>query len=119
MRIAVLDATTLQELVSAAVAAPSIHNTQPWRFRLDPDALTLEIRAARRRGLRHVDPAGRALHLSVGCAVLNLDRDRVLLLGTGAPAAPTPRRAGPAGHHASGRQRQDVLAHLAVGVGPE
>ncbi|WP_435839853.1 hypothetical protein [Streptomyces canus] len=64
MRIAVLDATALQALVSAAVAAPSIHNTQPWLLRLDPDALTPEIRAATRRCLRHADPAGRARHLS-------------------------------------------------------
>ncbi|MEU9166371.1 nitroreductase family protein [Streptomyces sp. NPDC048420] len=71
-RTAVLDAATLETLVSAAVAAPSIHNTQPWRFRLDPDQLTLEIRAATQRGLRRIDPTGQALHLSVGCAVLNL-----------------------------------------------
>lgn len=72
MRTAVLDAPTLETLVSAGVAAPSIHNTQPWRFSLAADPLTLEIRAATQRGLRHIDPAGRALHLSVGCAVLNL-----------------------------------------------
>jgi nitroreductase len=64
MRTTALDGITLETLVPAAVAAPSIHNTQPWRFRLDPDTLTLEIRAATRRGLRHIDPTGRALHLS-------------------------------------------------------
>ncbi|MEU5293051.1 Acg family FMN-binding oxidoreductase [Streptomyces umbrinus] len=72
MRSTTLDAPTLEKLISAAVAAPSIHNTQPWRFRLDPDTVTLEIRAAPDHGLRHIDPTGRALHLSVGCALLNL-----------------------------------------------
>jgi nitroreductase len=72
MNSATLDVPTLETLVSAAVAAPSIHNTQPWHFRLDPDTVTLEIRAAASRGLRHTDPTGRALHLSVGCALLNL-----------------------------------------------
>ncbi|MFJ3336234.1 Acg family FMN-binding oxidoreductase [Streptomyces sp. NPDC086766] len=72
MSTAILDVPTLERLIAAAVAAPSVHNTQPWRFRLDPDTGTLEIRAAAERGLRHIDPTGRALHLSVGCAVLNL-----------------------------------------------
>lgn len=67
-----LDAVTLEKLVSAAVAAPSIHNTQPWRYRLDPDTATLEVRAAAERSLRQIDPVGRALHLSVGAAVFNL-----------------------------------------------
>ncbi|MEI5098355.1 nitroreductase family protein [Streptomyces sp. PmtG] len=67
-----LNASVLEKLVSAAVAAPSLHNTQPWRFRLDPDTVTLEIHAAAERGLRRIDPTGRALHVSVGCALLNL-----------------------------------------------
>jgi nitroreductase len=67
-----LDAGALEELVSAAVAAPSMHNTQPWRFRLRPDAHTIEIRAAVERGLRAEDPDGRGLHLSVGAAAFNL-----------------------------------------------
>ncbi|MFJ9898361.1 Acg family FMN-binding oxidoreductase [Streptomyces sp. NPDC091280] len=68
----VLDAPTLETLIAASVAAPSIHNTQPWRFRLDAPTLTLEIRAVADRGLRHTDPSGRALHISVGCALFNL-----------------------------------------------
>jgi hypothetical protein len=72
MTATVLDVPTLETLISASVAAPSIHNTQPWRFRLDPDTVTLEIRAAAERGLRYTDPTGRALHVSVGCALLNL-----------------------------------------------
>jgi nitroreductase len=72
MATAALDAATLEKLISAAVAAPSIHNTQPWRYRLDPDTTTVEVHAAPERGLRHTDPEGRALHISVGAAVLNL-----------------------------------------------
>lgn len=66
------DGPTLETLVSASAAAPSIHNTQPWRFRFDPDTGTMEVRALTERGLRHTDPTGRALHVSVGCALLNL-----------------------------------------------
>lgn len=67
-----LDAATVENMVAAAGAAPSIHNTQPWRFRLDPDNRLIEVRAAARRGLRQTDPLGRAVHLSVGAALFNL-----------------------------------------------
>jgi hypothetical protein len=72
MTTAALDAATLEKLISAAVAAPSIHNTQPWRYRLDPDTVTIEVRAAPERSLPHIDAAGRGLHVSVGAAVFNL-----------------------------------------------
>ncbi len=67
-----LDGATLEKLISAAVAAPSFHNSQPWRFRLEPDTATVLVRAAGERGLREADPLGRALHVSVGAAVFNL-----------------------------------------------
>ncbi|WP_326580713.1 hypothetical protein OIE69_41895 [Actinacidiphila glaucinigra] len=67
-----LDGATLEKLISAAVAAPSFHNSQPWRFRLEPETATILVRAAGERGLRETDPLGRALHLSVGAAVFNL-----------------------------------------------
>ncbi|MDN0199815.1 nitroreductase family protein [Streptomyces sp. S.PNR 29] len=72
MRSTTLDASMLEACLAAATAAPSIFNTQPWRFRLAPETVTLQVRAAPERGLRHVDPAGRALHLSVGASVFNL-----------------------------------------------
>ncbi|MEV5607577.1 hypothetical protein [Streptomyces sp. NPDC052225] len=68
----VLNAAELEKWISAAVAAPSLHNSQPWTFRLDTDTTSLEVRAAPERGLRAVDATGRALHLSVGAAVFNL-----------------------------------------------
>ncbi|MEU0644949.1 Acg family FMN-binding oxidoreductase [Streptomyces umbrinus] len=66
------DAVTLETCVAAAAAAPSILNTQPWHFQVDPGAPSFHVRAAPERGLRRLDPTGRALHLSVGACVLNL-----------------------------------------------
>jgi hypothetical protein len=72
MTAAALTARTLETLISAAVAAPSLHNTQPWRYRLDPGSTSIEVRAAGDRCLRLTDPRGRGLHVSVGAAVFNL-----------------------------------------------
>ncbi|MGW7791553.1 Acg family FMN-binding oxidoreductase [Streptomyces tricolor] len=58
--------------MAAAVAAPSIHNTQPWRFGLRADTGSLEVRVDSRRALPQTDPDRRAQHLSVGAAVFNL-----------------------------------------------
>ncbi|MBX6356309.1 MAG: nitroreductase family protein [Micromonosporaceae bacterium] len=60
----------LRECLRAAIQAPSIHNTQPWLFRLRTGAL--DVLADRRRQLRALDPDGRALHVSIGAALLNL-----------------------------------------------
>ncbi|MCU7826484.1 Acg family FMN-binding oxidoreductase [Kitasatospora sp. DSM 101779] len=67
-----LDAAALETLVSAAVAAPSIHNSQPWHFKLRPETSTLEVRAVGERQLPQTDPRGQALYISVGAAVFNV-----------------------------------------------
>jgi hypothetical protein len=53
-----------------AILAPSSHNTQPWRFNLDGDTVTLV--ADRTRSLPVVDPYDRELIASLGAALFNL-----------------------------------------------
>ncbi|GAA5041802.1 hypothetical protein [Streptomyces similanensis] len=72
MRTPEVDATAVENLLYAAVAAPSMHNTQPWRFGLEPDTCSIHVRADRARRLPLSDPRQRAQHLAVGAAVLNL-----------------------------------------------
>jgi nitroreductase len=68
----VLSPRTTEVLRRAAVRAtlaPSVHNTQPWRFVLTADRL--EIYADWSRQLRVLDPTGRQLMISAGCALFN------------------------------------------------
>lgn len=53
-----------------AILAPSSHNSQPWRFRIDGD--TVGVAADESRWLRAADPDRRELLVSLGCAVENL-----------------------------------------------
>ena len=54
-------------IVESAALAPSVHNTQPWRFTVDGAVVT--VRVDRSRQLAYLDPSGRQLWLSCGAAV--------------------------------------------------
>jgi hypothetical protein len=56
-------------LIATAARAPSVHNTQPWRFRAGEYAI--ELYADQRRKLR-VDPVGREMLISCGAALFGL-----------------------------------------------
>jgi nitroreductase len=57
----------VRHVVEAATRAPSVHNTQPWRFVVLPDGF--ELHADRSRQLPVLDPSGRQLHISCGAAL--------------------------------------------------
>ncbi|MBD3896093.1 hypothetical protein IEI94_09545 [Halomonas sp. ML-15] len=59
-------------LVRAGILAANPHNTQPWIFRVDEDAV--ELYADRTRNLGTFDPYLREMHLGLGCAVENMMR---------------------------------------------
>ncbi len=60
----------LPAAVATAGRAPSVLNTQPWRFRLAGNAL--ELHADGGRALRMLDPAGREMLISCGSALYGL-----------------------------------------------
>ena len=61
----------LRRIIESATAAPSIHNTQPWRFTVVADDL-LHLEADPDRALWVSDPRARALYLSCGAALFNI-----------------------------------------------
>ena len=73
-----LDEEQVHGLLEAAVRAPSLHNTQPWRFRLHPDVIELHADPARR--LPVADPDGREVRIACGAALYTM---RLALLGLG------------------------------------
>ncbi len=60
----------LRELVRYATLAASSHNTQPWRFKLEADRITVLPDFSRRCPV--VDPDDHHLFTSLGCATENL-----------------------------------------------
>ncbi len=60
----------LQEAVAAATRAPSVHNTQPWRFRIGDGRI--ECYADFTRQLAVLDPTRRQLYVSCGAALHHL-----------------------------------------------
>lgn len=60
----------MRELVRCASLAPSSHNTQCWRFRLEDRSITVEPDLTRRCPV--VDPDDHHLFVSLGCAVENM-----------------------------------------------
>jgi protein-L-isoaspartate(D-aspartate) O-methyltransferase len=64
-------------LITTAGRSPSVHNTQPWRFRVQPAAI--EVYCDPRRKLR-TDPLGREMLISCGAAVFGL---RLAMRGLG------------------------------------
>ncbi len=56
-----------EEILALACRAPSVHNTQPWLWRLHGD--TLELYADLSRQLTYADPDSRDLVLSCGAAL--------------------------------------------------
>lgn len=65
-----LTAEQVRSVLVAATAAPSLHNSQPWRFHCTPT--TIELYADTTRALPAADPDHRELVLSCGAALLNL-----------------------------------------------
>ena len=77
----------LRFLAAYAVLAPSIHNTQPWKFRITEGALELHLDL--KRAVPIIDPRNRALVISCGAALFNL-RTAMYHFGCGAHAHPFP-----------------------------
>jgi hypothetical protein len=65
-----LDDSEVRWVLSRATRAPSVHNTQPWRFGWDGRRFTLTADTA--RGLTVIDPQSRELVISCGAALQHL-----------------------------------------------
>lgn len=71
MDTAVPDSGVIRSAVDLACRAPSVHNSQPWRWRYSGGRL--DLYSDRTRLLASADPSGRQLHISCGAAVHHLE----------------------------------------------
>lgn len=76
-----LDRATVRAAIALANRAPSVHNSQPWRWRIGDESIHLF--ADPERALPAIDPEGRDLRLSCGAVLHHL---RVALRATGLDA---------------------------------
>ncbi|MET0840461.1 MAG: hypothetical protein ABWY19_16895, partial [Marmoricola sp.] len=82
----------LRQVVVLACRAPSVHNTQPWQWRIAGQ--TIELYADRTRQLPVADPEGRNLVISCGAA-LHHAGESARALGLDAAVEPLPDPADP------------------------
>ncbi|MGM1062363.1 Acg family FMN-binding oxidoreductase [Saccharothrix sp. Mg75] len=110
-----LEPYEVEDVLRTASLAPSVHNTQPWRFRVGPDRV--ELHPDPGRALPATDPDGREQRLACGAALFNLRlglrargiRPLVTLLpGTEAPGALAVVRWG--GHRDADTEVRELIA---------
>lgn len=65
-----LATSQVEGVVATAARAPSLHNSQPWRFRVRPDVI--ELRADPERTLPVADPDGVQTRVACGAALFTL-----------------------------------------------
>jgi hypothetical protein len=82
-----MSTSDLVTAVEDSLRAPSVHNTQPWRWRFR--GAGVELHADRGRRLAATDPEGRDLVLSCGCALHHL-RVALAVRGVGCAVAYAP-----------------------------
>jgi hypothetical protein len=123
-----LSRQTAERLIETATAAPSMHNSQPWRFVARLADRVIEIYADPTRTLRRGDPRGRGVHIACGSALFNL-RLAIALAGSEPVARllPSPRNplllacvrlAGPYRPRPAERDLYAAIRHQQIGRGP-
>lgn len=66
-----LSPENFKKLCAAAIQAPSLQNSQPWAFQVTPAGILVFADLSRKIGT--LDPQGRQLFLSIGCAIANIE----------------------------------------------